>query len=62
MTKDGLIVPSRVDVANSETFINGKPKSSKLFLYALKTSDITRVSKDYTKLVDKLTDKVFISK
>jgi multiple sugar transport system substrate-binding protein len=62
MTKDGLIVPSRIDVANSETFIKGKPESSKLFLYALENSHPTRVSKDYTKLVDKLTDKVFISK
>ena len=62
MTKGGLIVPSRIDVANSKTFTEGKPESSELFLYALKTSDITRVSKDYTKLVDKLTDKVFISK
>lgn len=62
MTNDGLIVPSRIDVATSKTFLDGKPNHSDLFLYAVETSNTTKVSKDYNNLADRLTDKVFISK
>lgn len=59
MTQDGLIVPARKDVAYSKSFLDGSPKSAELFLYATETSRPSNVSKDYNKLLDKLSDKVF---
>lgn len=58
MTKSGLITPARIDVANSECFLNGKPKSSKIFLDVIKTSKPTPVSKDYRELTDDLSRKL----
>ena len=46
LTKSGLITPARIDVANSEIFLNGKPKSSQVFLDVIETSKPTPVSKD----------------
>ena len=59
MTRDGLIVPARKDVAYSDTFLKGKPQSSKLFLYSVEKSRVTTVTKDYNKLTDKLNEKYF---
>jgi hypothetical protein len=36
MTKSGLIVPARIDVAESKTFISGQPKSSHVFIDEIK--------------------------
>lgn len=58
MTKSGLITPARVDVANSEVFLSGKPKSSKIFLDVIKTSKPTPVSKDYREVTDELSQKL----
>lgn len=52
MAKSGLITPARIDVANSEEFLNGKPESSKIFLDVIKTSKPTPVSKDYREITD----------
>lgn len=59
MTKDGLIVPARTDVAKSGYFLNSKPANSNAFIEAVENSKPTSVTKDYNKVVDKLTDKVF---
>lgn len=59
MTRDGLIVPARRDVAYSDTFLKGKLQSSKLFLYSVENSKVTTVTKDYNKLTDKLNEKYF---
>lgn len=58
MTKSGLITPARIDVANSECFLKGKPQSSKIFLDVIKTSKPTPVSKDYRELTDDLSRKI----
>ena len=58
---DGLIVPARRDVAYSDVFLSGKPKNSKLFLYAVENSRPTKVSKNYIKITDKLSDTLFDS-
>lgn len=54
MTKSGLITPARVDVANSSTFLSGKPNSAKVFIDVIYTSKPTPVSKNYQELTDKL--------
>jgi len=59
MTKEGLIIPARKDVANSKYFLNGKPDNSELFIYAIENSTITNVNKKYNKIVDELNDKYF---
>lgn len=59
MTADGLIVPARKDVANSKVFLKGKPNNSKVFIESVINSEPTRVSKDYNKIIDKLTNSVF---
>lgn len=58
MTKSGLITPARVDVANSQTFLNGKPNSSKVFIDVIKTSKPTPVSRNYRELTDDLSQKL----
>lgn len=58
MTQSGLITPARIDVANSESFLNGKPNSSKIFLDVIKTSKPTPVSKNYRELTDELSRKL----
>ena len=52
--KTGLMTPARIDASNSESFLSGKPKSSKIFLDIIKTSKPTPVSKHYNELVDKV--------
>lgn len=58
MTKSGLITPARIDVANSETFLSGKPTLSKVFLEVIKTSKPTPVSKNYRELTDNLAQRL----
>lgn len=50
----GLMTPARIDVSNSEIFLNGRPKSSRIFLDIIKTAKPTPVSKHYNELVDKV--------
>lgn len=59
ITKSGLIVPARIDVAESEVFLSGKPSHSDLFLYSVKHSKNTPVSKKYSSLIDRLNDLFF---
>lgn len=59
MTTSGLIVPARIDVAESSDFLNGSPKHSITFINSVKNSHITNVSKDYTKFIDKLSNNIF---
>ena len=56
---DGLIVPARLDVANSKEFLSGKPKHSELFIYSVKNSSVSNISDKYNKISDILSDKVF---
>ena len=55
MTKSGLITPARIDVANSNEFLSGKPKSSQVFIDIIKTSKATPISKNYNEIIDNLT-------
>lgn len=57
ITQDGLIVPARIDVAESNVFLNGKPENSKVFIDVIKNSKKTPVNSDYKKLTDKI-DKI----
>lgn len=59
MASLGLIVPARKDVAKSGVFLNGKPEHSIIFIKSAEKSQITNVSKDYSKIIDKLSDKIF---
>ena len=59
MTSDGLIVPARKDVAESQIFLKGKPNHSEVFIESVLSSKATKVSKDYAKKIDKLNDKIF---
>lgn len=55
VTKSGLIVPARIDVAESEVFLDGKsPKNAKIFLEVIETSKPTPVSVDYRQILDTL--------
>ena len=54
MTQSGLITPARTDVANSKEFLSDKPKSSYVFVEAIKTSKPTPVSKNYNEIIDKI--------
>lgn len=54
MTKDGLIMPARIDVANSSVFLSGKPRNSYIFLESAKHSKVLKISKNYNKYVNKL--------
>ena len=56
-TQSGLIVPARIDVAESNIFINGKPENSEVFIKTIKTSKKTPVNNNYKKLTDKI-DKI----
>jgi len=58
MTSSGLITPARIDVANSKDFLDGKPKSSQLFIDVIKTSKPTPVSKNYRELTDEISQKL----
>lgn len=65
ITQSGLIVPARIDVANSEVFLdNKKPKNSKAFLQTIENSRPTPVVTDYKIILDTLkmkTEKLFNS-
>ena len=51
----GLIVPARVDAANSKYFLDGKqPKHSKIFLDVISSSKPTPVTVDYREITDNL--------
>lgn len=60
ITSSGLIVPARIDVAQSELFLdkNNSPKNSKAFLEVIKTSQKTPVSIDYKQIQDKIDKKL----
>ncbi|MBR2525711.1 sugar ABC transporter substrate-binding protein [bacterium] len=58
MTSSGLITPARIDVAKSKTFLDGKPKSSRVFIDVIYTSKPTPVSKNYRELTDELSQKL----
>lgn len=58
-SKNGLIVPARKDVANSKTFLDGNPNSSRIFIEAVENSRITRVDKSFNQEVDRLNEKYF---
>ena len=60
--KSGLIVPARIDSANSKEFKEGKPNNSKAFIDAIKTSKPTPISADYNKTLNNIklyTEKIF---
>lgn len=53
--KSGLIVPARIDAANSKSFLDGqKPDNAKIFLDIIRTSKPTPVTVDYNEVIDKL--------
>lgn len=55
LTQSGLIVPARIDVANSRIFLdNNAPHNAKVFLNTIETSVPTPVSVDYKEKTDKL--------
>ncbi len=55
-TQNGLIVPSRIDVANSDIFLDKflSPKNSKIFIEIIPDSIPTPVSKNYQEITDTL--------
>lgn len=54
-TQSGLIVPARIDVANSPVFLdNQNPKNAKEFLSVIKSSLPTKVSVNYREVLDKI--------
>ena len=58
ITKSGLIVPARVDVANSKVFLDGKaPYSAKVFLESVYHSKPTPTSLRYREILDELKKK-----
>ena len=59
MSSSGLIIPARIDAAQTSRFLNGKPEHSYLFLNSVKYARTSFVSKEYCKLIDKLDDKFF---
>ena len=63
MTESGLIVPARIDAANSKYFLDDKkPLHAKVFLDVIKTSKPTPVSVNYNEVTDKMktyTEKLF---
>jgi len=57
--ESGLIVPARIDVANSKYFLdNKKPQNAKAFLETIETSKPTPVSVNYNEILDKLKEKL----
>ena len=54
-TRDGLITPARIDVAQSNVFLdNKKPKNAKAFLNAAENSVPTPVTLNYREILDNL--------
>ena len=64
-SKSGLIVPARIDSANSKAFLDGnKPQNAKVFLDIIETSKPTPVNPNYYEILDdtnKILEKVFNS-
>lgn len=57
-TKSGLITPARIDVAESNVFLdNDKPKNAKVFLNAAQNSIPTPVTVNYGEIIDALKSK-----
>lgn len=58
-TQSGLIVPARIDVANSDIFLNKNklPESANVFIDVIKTSKKTPVSINYKEIQDNLKEK-----
>ena len=57
-SESGLIVPARIDSANSKSFLNGnKPKNAKVFLDVAKTSKPTPVCINYNEILDRTKQK-----
>ena len=57
-TQSGLIVPARIDVANSSYFLDGeKPHNAEVFLSVIETSKPTPVTLDYREILDSLKNK-----
>ncbi len=57
-TKSGLIVPARIDVAQSDVFLdNLPPKNAQYFLKAIQTSVPTPVTINYREILDDLKSK-----
>lgn len=54
MASDGLIMPAREDVANSNIFMKGNPKSSFVFIKSAQKSPVSKVSRNYNKYVNEL--------
>jgi multiple sugar transport system substrate-binding protein len=56
--KSGLIVPARIDSANSKYFLDGqKPKNAQTFLSVIETSQPTKVNVNYRQVIDELKSK-----
>ncbi len=57
-TQSGLIVPARIETANSKYFLDEqKPKNAKVFLSVIETSKPTPVTVNYRKVLDELKTK-----
>lgn len=57
-TKSGLIVPARIDTANSKVFLDGqKPENAIAFLNIIKNAKPTPVSVDYREILDSVKSK-----
>lgn len=59
MSASGLIVPARIDAANSKYFLDGgKPENAKVFLDIIETSKPTPVSINYNEVLDRTKQKL----
>ena len=57
-TQSGLIVPARIDVANSKTFLDNKsPQNSKEFLEILNNANPTPVTLNFKEITDTMKTK-----
>jgi len=57
-TSSGLIVPARIDSANSKVFLDGKkPHNAKVFLSVIETSKPTPVTINFREVLDNLKNK-----
>ena len=57
ITQEGLIVPARVDVANSDVFLDGNnPKNARAFIDILEYSKPTPVNSNYLFISDTINE------